>query len=123
MTNRPAAAALLCIAAVTAAPAAAFAHAFLKTATPAVGSTITTMPAEVRIDFTEGVEPSFSTIKVTDAHGAQVDNGTAHLEAGDTHLTVGLKPLAPGRYTVSWHAIATDTHRTQGTFSFTVAPR
>lgn len=122
MFNRFAAAALLCIA-VTAAPAAASAHAFLKTATPAVGSRVAIAPAEVRIDFTESVEPGFSSIRVTDARGAQVDDGTVHPEAGDTHLAVGLKPLAPGRYTVSWHVVATDTHRTEGTFSFTVAPR
>lgn len=122
MTNRLTTAALLCAVAVTAAPIAASAHAFLKTATPAVGSTIKTAPTKVRIDFTEGVEPKFSSIRVMDAQGAQVDDGTVHLEEGDTHLAVGLKSLAPGRYTVSWHVTATDTHHTQGTFTFTVAP-
>ena len=122
MTNRLISAALLCAVAATAAPHGASAHAFLKTASPAVGSMIKTAPTEVRIDFTEGVEPEFSNITVMDAHGTQVSDGRPHLEGGDTHLAIELKPLAPGRYTVSWHATATDTHRTQGSFAFTVAP-
>jgi methionine-rich copper-binding protein CopC len=30
--------------------------------------------------------------------------------------------LTPGAFTVTWHAVALDTHKTQGTFIFTVAP-
>lgn len=101
----------------------ASAHAFLKTATPAVGSTVSQPPSQVVIDFTEGVEPRFSTIEVQNAQGARVDTGRPHLVAGDDHLAVGLKPLPPGSYTVTWHATATDTHKTQGKFNFTVASR
>ena len=101
----------------------ASAHAFLDTATPAVGSTVRQAPSEVVIDFTEGVEPQFSTITVQDASGAPVAAGGVHLEgSGDTHLAVGLKPLRPGTYKVVWHATSTDTHKTEGSFSFTVSP-
>ena len=104
--------------ALSAGPAAA--HAFLKTATPAVGSTVRSPPTQVVIDFTEGVEPSFSTITVQDASGAPVQTGDAHLQGGDTHLVVGLKPLQAGTYKVIWHATAVDTHKTEGSFTFTV---
>ena len=30
--------------------------------------------------------------------------------------------LAPGAYTVHWHAVSVDTHHTQGDFGFTVKP-
>ena len=53
----------------------ASAHAFLKTATPAVGSTVQQPPNQVVIDFTEGVEPKFSTITVQDASGSAVQTG------------------------------------------------
>ena len=108
-------------------PVAAQAHAFLKLATPGVGSTLRVArgqpaPSQVVIEFTEGVEPQFSSITVQDASGARVDDGAAHLEGGgDTRLAVGLKPLQPGTYTVTWHATATDTHKTQGSYRFTVA--
>ena len=100
----------------------ASAHAFLRTATPAVGSTVRQSPSEVVIDFTEGVEPRFSSIVVLDAAGRRVDSGRAHLVGGDTNLAVGLKPLAPGTYKVTWHATATDTHKTAGSFTFRVSP-
>lgn len=99
---------------------AASAHAFLKAASPAVGSAVAQAPSEVVIDFTEGVEPQFSTITVQDASGATVSAGGVHLAGGDTHLAVPLKPLQPGTYKVIWHATAVDTHKTEGNFSFTV---
>ena len=40
----------------------ASAHAFLKAATPPVGSTTAQSPSQIVITFTEGVEPSFSSI-------------------------------------------------------------
>ncbi|WP_428376864.1 copper resistance protein CopC [Lichenicoccus sp.] len=96
------------------------AHAFLQRASPAVGST-GAAPREVVIDFTEGVEPAFSTIAVTDAGGASVTAGAVHLAGSDRRLGVAVRPLAAGRYRVSWHVTATDTHKTQGGFTFTVA--
>ena len=103
------------------APVAAFAHAHLKTATPAADSA-GTAPAEVSIDFTEGVEPRFSTIEVTDPAGGRVDTGPAHTAPVDNkHLSVPVRPLPPGLYTVRWRATAVDTHKTEGEFRFTVA--
>lgn len=98
----------------------ASAHAFLKAATPAVGATVQAAPAQVVIDFTEGVEPGFSTITVQDAGGTRMDTGAVHLAGGQAHLAIGLKPLPPGAYTVIWHAISTDTHKTEGRYTFTV---
>ncbi len=124
MNNRPIAAAPLCALALatTGLPVAATAHAFLQGSTPAVGGTVRAAPAEVRIDFTEGIEPAFTTIQVADAHGQRVDQGGGHVEGDDTHFAVGLKALPPGSYHVTWRAVATDTHHTQGSFTFTVAP-
>ena len=112
----------LCAAAVLAlASGQVSAHAFLKTSTPAVGSTVQQPPSQVVIDFTEGVEPSFSTITVQDASGTGVANGEVHLDGGNTHLAIALKPLQTGTYKVVWHATAVDTHKTEGSFTFTVA--
>ena len=98
----------------------AWAHAFLQTAEPAVGSSVQRPPTQVVIDFTEEVEPRFSTFTVQDSHGMRVDKADPHLAGDAAHLAVSLKPLAPGDYTVVWHATATDTHKTQGKFTFTV---
>lgn len=120
MFVRPAAAAFACVVALF--PGAARAHAFLRSATPAVGSTIRAAPPEVALSFTESVEPAFSDIVVADAHGARVDRGAVRLAGNGAGLAIGLQPLAPGRYVVTWHVTSTDTHHTQGRFGFTVAP-
>ena len=43
---------------------AAFAHAQLEKATPAVGGTVASA-SEIRLEFSEGVEPKFSKVSVT----------------------------------------------------------
>lgn len=102
---------------------AAHAHAFLDRAEPGVGSTLAAAPAQVRIWFTEALEPAFSTIAVTDAQGGAVADGKAKVDAANPMLLeVGLKPLAPGTYTVRWRVISVDAHPTQGDFAFTVKP-
>lgn len=103
---------------------AAFAHADLASAVPAVGATVPTAPTEVAITFTEEVAPKFSGIQVLDAKGARVDQGEAQTAADNAKLlSVGLKPLSPGVYKVVWHATAADdSHKTKGDFTFTYKP-
>ncbi|HST75230.1 MAG TPA: copper homeostasis periplasmic binding protein CopC [Acetobacteraceae bacterium] len=109
--------------AIVALPATSWAHARLRSAEPAVGGTVRTAPAQVEITFSEAVEPRFSDITVHDASGRQVDRKDVHVSASDAHrLTVGLEALQPGQYTVNWHATSVDTHKTEGSYSFTVAP-
>ncbi len=100
----------------------ASAHAFLKTANPAVGSTVQAAPNQVAIEFTEGVEPRFSTIAVQDASGASVAARDVKIQGDHTHHAVALMPLQPGTYKEIWHATAVDTHKTEGNYSFTVKP-
>ncbi len=102
-------------------PAAASAHAFLKNATPSVGSTVATPPKQLVIDYTEGVEPKFSSVTVVNAAGARMDNGPLKTAPGnDAELVVPLKPLSAGTYKVTWHVTSTDTHKTEGSYTFTV---
>jgi copper resistance protein C len=101
-------------------PATASAHAFLDHATPLVGSTVATAPREVSLSFTQELEPAFSTVQVTDANGARVDQGKP-LIGGNT-MRIGLKSIGPGTYRVRWRALSVDTHTTEGSFSFHVGP-
>ena len=97
---------------------AAFAHAFLDHAEPRVGSTVPSAPKEVALFFSQKVEAAFSSIEVSDASGARVDQGKAVINA--TTMRIGLKPLPPGTYTVRWQVLSVDTHTTEGKFSFQV---
>jgi methionine-rich copper-binding protein CopC len=101
---------------------AAFAHAFLDRASPAVGSDVSGSPPALDLTYTEPVEPLFSTVKVTDANGARVDDGKPATQDDGRILSVKLKTLPPGEYHVEWHVTSVDTHKTEGHFTFTVKP-
>jgi copper resistance protein C len=97
------------------------AHAFLERAEPAVGSTVQTSPGEVRVLFTEKIEPALSSVEVFDASGKKVDKGDAHLDHADQALLhVSLPSLKVGTYKVVWRVVSVDTHVTSGNFSFRV---
>jgi methionine-rich copper-binding protein CopC len=97
------------------------AHAFLKDAEPAVGSTVQISPNEVRIRFTEDIEPAFSSIQVFDASGKEVDKRDVHLDRSDRALLhVSLSRLGAGIYKVVWRVVSVDTHVTNGSFTFQV---
>ena len=101
----------------------AFAHAQLESATPAVGGAVAS-PSEIRLKFSEGVEPRFSTISLATDSGGAVALGAPSVEPDDQSVLIAKigKSLAPGIYTVTWHAVSVDTHKTQGSFNFTVTP-
>ena len=107
-------------AAFSAAPSAQ-AHAFLDHASPAVGSSVPTWPPIVTLWFTQDLEPAFSSVILTNEAGQRVDLGNAQIPQGSAaELQIGLKPLPPGTYLVSWHVVSVDTHPTEGTFTFDV---
>jgi copper resistance protein C len=98
----------------------ATAHAFLDHASPPVGSTVRAPPPEVRLWFTQELEPAFSTVAVADAAGKRVDKGDVKVEGDGTVLRVSLPALDPGRYKVTWRALSVDTHVTEGDFTFEI---
>lgn len=104
--------------------APAFAHAHLKSATPATDATIATPPTELDLTFSEGVNPNFTGVTLRGPDKTAVATGPATLGAGrDTTLVVPVPaPLAAGTYTVDWHALATDGHKTSGSYHFTIKP-
>jgi methionine-rich copper-binding protein CopC len=100
---------------------AAFAHAQLQKSVPPAGATVSS-PPEVRLEFSEGVEPKFSGLTLKAEGGAAEALGAPSLEANNNKVLIVkvAKTLAPGLYTVNWHAVSVDTHHTQGSFQFTV---
>lgn len=102
-------------------PQSAQSHAFPDHSDPKVGSTVTAAPTQVRIWFDSALEPPFSTLRVQNASGQQVDKGDGHVVASDpTILEVSLPPIPPGTYRVLWSVVARDGHRTEGDYTFTI---
>jgi len=103
--------------------ASAQAHAFLVRSNPPVGSTVTAAPSTLLLTFTEGLEIPFCSVAVTDGMGMNDAAGKPQAVPGHPEqMMLKLNIEMPGKITVSWHAVSVDTHKTEGSFSFTVAP-
>ena len=99
----------------------AMAHAHLSAASPSAGSTISSSPSQIRLTFTEGLQPAFSGVEVDGPDGAKIASDAPKISGKEMVVPV-TKSLTPGEYHVKWHATAVDTHKTQGNFTFVVKP-
>jgi methionine-rich copper-binding protein CopC len=97
----------------------AIAHAELHHANPQAGSTVSEPPHEVTLTFTDTLEAAFSSADVTNSDGERVDEGMSQV-TGNV-IRIALKTLAPGSYRVHWRAVSVDTHRSEGSFKFSVS--
>ena len=101
----------------------AMAHAHLKSAVPAADGTVKTTPSKLDLTFSEALNVKFSGIEITGPNKAIVKTGEAMLMNSGTTLMVPVTDkLAPGKYTVEWQVLSTDGHKTNGSYSFTIAP-
>jgi copper resistance protein C len=100
----------------------AFAHAYLTHAVPAAGSTVQSPPSNLELFYTEEVVPHFSSVAVQSAGGSRIHAGALRISQNRREVIVPMPKLAPGKYTVIWHMTAEDTHKTQGSYSFSVSP-
>ena len=100
----------------------AWAHAFLSSAVPAVGSSVATGPKELRLNFSETVEVKFSSVKVTWEGGKDIGPTKIFTDPSNPEMIFVRfpTPLSPGTYLVRWRVVSADTHKTQGDYRFTV---
>lgn len=110
------------LAATLAAATGALAHAMLDHAVPGVGATAPTSPKALEITFSEDIVAAFSGATLATAEGAAVAVGKATVNPANTlRVPVG-QALKPGTYVVTWHVVSVDTHRSSGSYKFTIAP-
>jgi methionine-rich copper-binding protein CopC len=108
----------LVIAILTLAAAPAFAHIAFEGATIADGASVKD-PGEVRLQFSENLEPGLSGAVLSDASGKPVLTTRAR---GGHAITLQPRGLKPGVYTVSWHGTGHNLHRIKGQLRFHVVP-
>jgi copper transport protein len=100
----------------------AYAHAFTIRSDPSPSQSLPSPPTKVDVYFSEPIDMRYSTIKVLDAGGKQVDNKDEHNIGGDpASLTVTLPSsgLKDGVYTVSTKVLSvTDGHVVDNAFVF-----
>ncbi|MGN6585830.1 MAG: copper homeostasis periplasmic binding protein CopC [Rhizobiaceae bacterium] len=109
---------------ILAAPLPAWAHAHLQTASPSADGRVKISPSEITLHFSEDVEPHFSKIALATADGKALKLERPTTAPNDHKTLISKVPekLSAGTYRVTWHAVSVDTHKTQGSFTFTVAP-
>ena len=104
-------------------PGPTLAHSLLVRSQPERRATVTRAPDEVRLWFSERIEPAYARVSVWDAGGKQVDAGDAAVDqAGATTLAVRTPGLRAGRYTVRYRVLSVDGHIVESSFDFTVRP-
>jgi copper resistance protein C len=97
------------------------AHAKLARSEPAASSTLRAAPAEVRLWFTENLEPAFSGAHLLDGEQRRVDGIEGRVDAVNAALLrMALPPLGAGRYTVVYRVVSVDSHVTAGELTFQI---
>ncbi len=99
-------------------------HAILLRSDPAKDAILSTAPQQVRMWFSEDLNPALSTAVVVNADNQRVDNNDAHVSSSDTtEMDVTLKSnLQAAVYIVVWRSDSNeDGHILRGSFIFTVA--
>ena len=97
----------------------ALAHSVLQRAEPPVESKLKWPPSEVKLTFTGRLEPAYSTLRVRDGEGAEVDRQDARVDPSNPLLLrATLQPLERGAYTVIWRVLSVDGNVTEGRYAF-----
>jgi putative copper export protein/methionine-rich copper-binding protein CopC/nitrogen fixation protein FixH len=105
-------------------PGIASAHAILLRSDPAKDAVLNAAPQQVRMWFSEDLNPAFTTAQVVNGQNVRVDKGDAHVASNDTkEMDVSLKSnLPPAVYIVVYRTdSANDGHILTGSFIFSVA--
>ena len=97
------------------------AHPFTDETIPNLSSNAPTGVSEVIVYFSEPVELNFSTLKVLDNNGNQIDNKDTDYYEDEKSLIVTTSPLEDGVYTVTTKVLSkVDGHLVPGAFLFAV---
>jgi copper transport protein len=101
----------------------ALAHASLLRSEPAQGSVLAAPPEEIVLEFTEALDPGFTTVELRDINSAVVVPGPGKIDA-DNDLILRLAiptDLPDGTYVAVWRARSlVDGHVTVGSVGFSI---
>jgi len=102
-------------------PAALVAHQYLRSAAPADGDSLDSVPAEVRLTFSERVRLDFTSVEVAGPEGP-LTLGPLRVAEDDERVLVAPVEAGwhPGEFTLRWVTVGADGHRTDGTIAFIV---
>lgn len=110
--------ALLLVVLVLCLPYSVSAHAYMERSTPLKDAELQESPTEIRIKFTEKIDPELSEVTLENADGSSIQG---ELSSEDSlWLIYNIPKLSKGIYKVKWQVLSVDTHVTEGSFQFSV---
>jgi len=96
-------------------------HAVLQRAEPRIESTLKRAPDEIKLYFTERLEPAYSSVRVVNDQNVQVDRQDSRVDRSNPALLRATLPrLPPGTYKVIWRVLSIDADVTEGGFTFRI---
>lgn len=99
--------------------APAFAHTRLQSSDPADGSSLSTAPESVSLQFNEDIQAEFATLSVVGPDGTQYQKGAVSAAGGG--VSTAVSPLgAAGAYQIGYRVVSDDGHPITGKVSFTL---
>ena len=100
----------------------AWAHANLVRASPSPGTAVDPAPLVVYAEFSEAIDPGYSSLEVLDANGTSVTTGPTEADpTSQVAMLVPVAELADGTYVVVWRTLSVvDGHVIRGSFAFGV---
>ncbi|MFE2044145.1 copper resistance protein CopC [Streptomyces sp. NPDC059477] len=104
----------------TAAPPA-MAHTELVTRTPPADATLTALPPDITLTFSDTMTERYAQLAVTGADGTPVGEGEPRVTGKTVRLDLPGGGGAPaGRYTVGYRVVSADGHPVAGSYAFEV---
>lgn len=101
----------------------AIAHAIVVKTSPAQGGVSPGNIGKVDVWYDAGIRDSLAALAVVSASGERVDKRDAAIDSADpAHVSVGVNPMPPGKYTVRYRALSADGHMVSGAWEFDVQP-
>jgi methionine-rich copper-binding protein CopC len=97
------------------------AHSFPEAENPPAGATLQAPPPRVTIKYDAPIEKLFASLQVLNPAGRDQAVGPPAVGPDGRTLSVEVQKLASGEYTVKWGVACIDSHRTKGSYQFTVA--
>lgn len=99
----------------------AHAHAKVETAEPKADSELSQPPKEIRLHFSDTLEPAFTKIALLDAKNVAIKLPKAVVDKADGKtVSAQLPVLGSGQYLVRWSTMTRDSHKVRGEYRFKV---
>ena len=104
-------------------PSSALAHLGLRSSTPRSGASLTTIPREIRLSFSQAVDRAVAQVRLLGANGVVIPLSDLrnHPDSADVLLTDIRQALSAGDYRIEWQVIGKDGHPVRGTIPFVIA--